>query len=249
MDSARAAGLSNSPPYFFLDGNQLAYYNVDDVPHEALEKLALASSFFLECKTVCDFLPYDLCPLKVALQLDNHTRQIVHRNNGHELHKDFFNGDILRTAFAFIRNRQQILPEFLVGGWYNIHEEYLVHPHFHRANIRVASAIKEFITLHTIRTNDSTAPNNNRNTTNSNSNGGVSEQGVADDTQDNAVIDDVRDQVTNDIDDNATVDVGKEVAVNSPVMEQVAVTVGWGRTRTPSSLTVGKSSLMETTSR
>jgi hypothetical protein len=68
MDSASAAGLSNSPPYFFLDGNQLAYYNLDDVPHEALEKLALASSFFLECKTVYDFLPYDLCPLKVALQ-------------------------------------------------------------------------------------------------------------------------------------------------------------------------------------
>jgi hypothetical protein len=191
---------------------------------ESLEKLSLACSFYLECRNVCEFLPYDLCPLKVALQLDHRTRTILHDNNGRVLQVDIFNGEILRTVFSFIRNREQILPDFLVGGWYNIHEEYLVHPHFHRANIRVASAIKEFITLHTIHTNDSIAPYNNRHISNSNSDSDVSKKGVGDDTQHNSVIDDamegisvnngVTNEVANEIDNNAGFDVGNDIAVN-----------------------------------
>ncbi len=133
--SASALGLSTSPTYFFLDKSEVAYYNLDDIPPESLEKLALAHSFYLECKEVCLFLPYDLCPLKIALQLDYRTRTLLHDNNGCAFHVDIFNAEILRSVFSFIHNRDQILPDFLVGSWFNIHEEYLVHPHFHCANI------------------------------------------------------------------------------------------------------------------
>jgi hypothetical protein len=55
VDSASALGLSKSPPYFFLDGSEVAYYNLDAVHPESLEKLALARSFYLECRNVCLF--------------------------------------------------------------------------------------------------------------------------------------------------------------------------------------------------
>ena len=169
-----------------------------------------------ECLPV---FPYDLCPLKVALQLDHHTRTLLHDNNGRALHMDIFNAEILRTVFLFIRNRDQILLDFLVGGWFNIHEEYLVHPHFHHANIQVACSIKDFITVREISANDS------------NSDSDVSKKAVGDDTQHSSIIDDAMEGVSvnngemnedaNEIDNNADFEVANDVAVNhSCVTEQ-----------------------------
>ena len=94
VDSVSAPVSSKSPPHFFLDGSQLAYYNLDDVPRESLEKISLARSFYLQCRNVCEFLPYDLCPLKIALQSDDRMRQILHDNNGRVLQVDVFNAEI-----------------------------------------------------------------------------------------------------------------------------------------------------------
>ncbi len=106
--------------------------------------------------------------------------------------------EILRSVFSFIRNRDQILPDFLVGSWFNIHEEYLDHPHFHRANIRATCSIEEFITLYEIRANDS------------NSDSDVSDKGDA-----NGSVN------TNDINNNAAYEVHNDIAVNhSCVTEQ-----------------------------
>jgi hypothetical protein len=33
VDSTSALGLSKSPPYFFLDGSEVAYYSVDELLH------------------------------------------------------------------------------------------------------------------------------------------------------------------------------------------------------------------------
>jgi len=162
-----------------LDGSDVKYSNLGDVPHDSLEKLALARSFYLECKKVCIFLPYDLCPLKIALQLDYRTRTLVHDNKGRALDVDKFNAEILTSVFSFIRNRDQVLPHFLVGGWFNIHEEYLDNPHFHRANIRAACSIEEFIMLSEIRANDTNLDSDE-----------FSGKGDGDDTQNNIVIDD-----------------------------------------------------------
>jgi hypothetical protein len=57
VDSTSALGLSKSPPYFFLDGSEVEYYSVDDILPESLEKLALARSFYNECRKVCLLLP------------------------------------------------------------------------------------------------------------------------------------------------------------------------------------------------
>ena len=149
-DAESSISSTNSAPTLFsLEGSNVAYYNLDDAPLESLIKLKLARHFYLECKSVCNDLQqyYDLCPRKIALQLDDRTRMLHHSRSKDSCYgKEFFFDEIMRTTFPFLKNKPIKLPYFVVTGWYDkLHQQFIVHPHFHRTNIKLACALEEFI--------------------------------------------------------------------------------------------------------
>jgi hypothetical protein len=100
-----------------------------------------------------------------------------------------------------------------------MHEEYLVHPHFHRANIQVACSIEDFLTICETSAN------------NSNSNSDGPEKGMRDDEEEDdignnayfEVADDIAvihdkgegdDEEENVIENNADSEVANDIAVN-----------------------------------
>ena len=135
---------------FTVEGSKREYTNLDDAPVDALVKLQLARYFYKQCKALCsDLAPimgYSICPLQTALRMDDASRCVHLRHKDGGYNKDFFLDFIIEKTFPSIRGLRDIrLPHFLDTRWYHIHRKFISHHDFHRANIKLASVLEDFL--------------------------------------------------------------------------------------------------------
>ena len=133
-----------------LEGSTREYTNLDDVPLDALAKLQLARYFYKQCKALCsDLAPimgYSICPLQTALRMDDASRCVHLRHKDGNYDKDFFLDFIIEKTFPSIGGLRDIqLPHLLDTRWYHIHCKFISHHDFHRANIKLASVLEDFL--------------------------------------------------------------------------------------------------------
>ena len=134
---------------FTLEGSSKLYFELDDAPLDSLVKLKLARFFYNQCKSMCrELLPiigYDQCPRRLALKLDDVTRDfnLIHKDT--EYDKDLFVAGIIKKTFPSLEGKPIRLPYFLDTKWCEIHRTFIKHQHFHRANIKLASTLEDFL--------------------------------------------------------------------------------------------------------
>jgi hypothetical protein len=146
---------------FTVEGSKREYTNLDDAPVDALVKLQLARYFYKQCKSlVSDLAPimgYSVSPLQTALKLDDASRDVIlkhSKDGGYD--KDVFLDYIIKKTFPSLHGLTDLrLPHFLDTHWFNIHRRFISHHEFHRANIKLASVLVDFLDSANPRTSDS----------------------------------------------------------------------------------------------